>query len=187
MLDEYKEFDDFVEYDGDETRSQKDETASQTSSSPKKERLDKNKPDSEKPKNSIAKYIIYFLIILITTLAVLYFIKYNQPQLYNRLTNKIDFLNLSKSSDYQLRMDNIDLLDIDIKKRELLKNGQIFNGATKQMVFLALGKADNISPNHGMNTEYWVYENINSSGNKLVIEFNGIGDYNGVVVNGQQR
>lgn len=121
---------------------------------------DENLDDIDaKPKRSIKLGAILGgtapLLLIIVTLV---YISIFQKDAVDRFLKKYDIIGVTGAGqDEKSRLYTINNLPIPFEQRETLKNGQIFIGATKEMIRLAVGEPAKKPTIDASGQEKWVY------------------------------
>lgn len=95
------------------------------------------------------------ILLIIITIAYLSFF---QKEIVSKFMQQYDVIGISEAGRMEkTRVYQINNLPIPFEQRQALKQGTIFMGASKQMVYLALGNPASQPEKDGSGNEKWVY------------------------------
>ena len=124
---------------------------------------------------------VMYLAIAVLTGASLSYVSVSRPEMLDSLLLRVDVLGITEAgAKEKQRIETIRSLEIPFEKKKVLMERTIFMGASRQMVYLALGeprKAQRyktpISGSSGKDvTEEWVYF-FKGDSRPTVLEFKG--------------
>jgi len=124
------------------------------------------------------KKIAIYLLIAVTTGASLSYVGAKNPEALDQLLLRVDVLGITEvGMKEKKRINSIRALEIPFAQKKILMERTIFMGATRQMVYLALGeprKAERTkhTPSKQNITERWVYF-FREDTRPTVLEFEG--------------
>jgi hypothetical protein len=95
--------------------------------------------DVENQPMNLFRFFIYAFVMVVCTAGVSY-VQHKRPEAIEQLIVRVDVFALSEvASKERERMAQIAALQIPFEQKKVLMERNIFMGATRQMVFLALG------------------------------------------------